>query len=137
MGRIVPRLKDDHAELKRVLEDVRRQGIGTPDGQRTLLAARDLFIDHIRRENEEFYPDYRRLALRDPVRAAMAEQFSAEMVELGGRVLAFFDKYRDGGSGLEFAVDFGRMSALLQSRLHKEEAILYARYEEMASRTAA
>lgn len=59
------------------------------------------------------------------------------MVELGSRVLAFFDKYRDGGSGLEFAVDFGRMSARMQSRLHQEEAILYARFEEMASRTAA
>lgn len=29
------------------------------------------------------------------------------------------------------------MSALLQSRWHKEEAILYARYEELAARTAA
>lgn len=137
MRRIVPQLKHDHAELKAVLEEVRQQGIGTPAGRQTLLAARALFVDHIRREDEEFYPDYRRLARQDPSRAATADQFSQEMVALGGQILAFFDKYRDGGSGIEFAVDFGRMAALLQSRWHKEEAILYARYEEMAMRSAA
>lgn len=137
MNPITSHLKHDHAELKRILEQVRRQGIGTEAGRATLLAARDLFTDHIRREDEEFYPDYRRLALRDPVRAATAEQFAREMVDLGGQILAFFEKYREGGSGLDFAIDFGRMSALLQSRWHKEEAILYARYDEMAARQAA
>ncbi len=48
--------------------------------------------------------------------------------------LAFFDKYKDEGEGIAFAIDFGRISAQLQSRLHKEEAILYVRYEEMAAR---
>ncbi|MBP7335635.1 hemerythrin domain-containing protein [Niveispirillum sp.] len=137
MSRIVPQLKHDHAELKAILEPVRQHGIGTQEGRRTLLAARTLFIDHIRREDEEFYPDYRRLARQDPLRAATADQFSHEMVALGAQILGFFDKYREGGSGMEFALDFGRMSALLQSRWHKEEAILYARYEELAARKAA
>ncbi|MFV3128394.1 hemerythrin domain-containing protein [Niveispirillum sp. KHB5.9] len=137
MSRIVPQLKHDHAELRIVLDRVRQQGIGTAEGRQTLMAARELFVDHIRRENEEFYPDYRELARQDPARAATADQFSQEMVALGDQILGFFDKYQDGGSGMEFAIDFGRMHALLQSRWHKEEAILYARYEEMAARRAA
>lgn len=137
MRRIVPQLKHDHAELKAILVQVRQHGIGTSTGRQTLMAARALFIDHIRREDEEFYPDYRRLARLDPARAATADQFSQEMVTLGSQILGFFDKYRDGGSGMEFALDYGRMSALLQSRWHKEEAILYARYEELAARKAA
>lgn len=137
MARIVPELKHDHLELKHILEEVRRLGIGTAAGRQTLLAARDRFIRHIQREDEAFYPDYRRLARRDPLRAATADQFAEEMRQMGAAILAFFDKYKDGGEGMAFAIDFGRISAQLQSRLHKEEAILYARYEEMAAGEAA
>jgi len=59
------------------------------------------------------------------------------MIELGDKILAFFEKYKEGGSGMEFAMDFGRMHAMLNSRWHREEAILYARYQELEDQGAA
>jgi len=132
MPKIVSRLKHDHAELRAVLERVRQEGIGTETGRQTLLAARALFVDHIQREDREFYPDFKRLAHDRGAQAETADHFADEMGDLGGQVLGFFDKYKDGGSGMEFARDFGRMHAMLNARLRKEEGILYAKFEEMA-----
>lgn len=128
---LIATLKHDHVELRQIMEKIRIQGIGTPEGRQTLHSARALFIAHIRREDEEFYPAFRALLDRNPNHSGLVEQFSREMTDLGAQILAFFDKYQDGGAGLAFATDFGRMHALLHSRWHKEEGLLYARYVEM------
>lgn len=132
MVTIVNRLKHDHGALRDVLDKVRIEGIGTEAGRQTLMTARTLFIEHIEREDRDFYPDFKRLAHQQGTQADTADHFADEMGELGTQVLGFFDKYRDGGSGMEFARDFGRMHAMLNARLRKEEGILYARYEDMA-----
>lgn len=137
MSTLTDRLRHDHADLRSVLERVRDLGIGTPQGRAALLDARALFVDHIQREDAEFYPALRNLARIDPGARAHADQFSAEMTKISGDILAFFDKYRDGGSGLEFAIDFGRMHAMLHLRWHKEESILYARHDRLAETAAA
>lgn len=132
MATIVSSLKHDHGALRNVLEKVRQEGIGTEAGRKTLLTARTLFIEHIQREDRDFYPDFKRLAHEKGGQAETADHFADEMSDLGGQVLGFFDKYKDGGSGMEFARDFGRMHAMLNARLRKEEGILYAKFEEMA-----
>lgn len=132
MATIVSSLKHDHGALRNVLEKVRLEGIGTEAGRRTLLTARTLFIEHIQREDRDFYPDFKRLAQEQGGQAETADHFADEMRDLGGQILGFFDKYKEGGSGMEFARDFGRMHAMLNTRLRKEEGILYAKYDEMA-----
>jgi len=137
MANVVSKLKLEHAELRNVLEQVRAHGIGTQAGRDALHAARALFVDHIRHEDESFYPGFRELSRGDAAQGSIADKFAGEMTELGGKILAFFDKYKDGGSGMEFAMEFGRMHAALNSRWHKEESFLYARYEEMEGKRLA
>jgi len=134
MTNIVTELKLEHAELRNVLEQVRSHGIGSQAGREALHAARQLFVDHIRHEDESFYPGFREMTGGDMASGAIADKFAGEMGELGKKILDFFDKYKNGGSGMEFAMDFGRMHAALNSRWHKEEAFLYARYEELAGK---
>jgi len=135
MTDMVAKLKLEHADLRNVLEQVRTHGIGTQAGREALHAARKLFVDHIRHEDENFYPGFRELTRGDAATGAIADKFAAEMTELGAKILSFFAKYENGGSGMEFAMDFGRMHAALNSRWHKEEAFLYARYEELAGKS--
>ncbi|WP_044563478.1 hemerythrin domain-containing protein [Azospirillum sp. B4] len=137
MSTLTDRLRHDHADLRQVLERVRTLGIGTPEGRATLLDARALFVEHIQREDAEFYPALRGLARIDPGAQAHADQFATEMKAISTAILGFFDKYRDGGSGLEFAIDFGRMHAMLHLRWYKEESILYARHDSLAAKAAA
>lgn len=134
MTDIVSELKLEHADLRNVLEQVRSHGIGTQAGREALHSARDLFVAHIRHEDEGFYPGLRTLSRGDASHGDLADKFAAEMVDLGQKILAFFAKYENGGSGMEFAMDFGRMHAALNSRWHKEEAFLYARYDELAAK---
>ena len=134
MTDIVSKLKLEHADLRNVLELVRAHGIGSQAGREALHAARDMFVKHIRHEDEEFYPGFRALSRGDVAVGAIAEKFSGEMAELGKNILSFFEKYENGGSGMEFAMDFGRMHAALNSRWRKEETFLYARFEELSGK---
>ena len=46
------------------------------------------------------------------------------------RCKEFVEKYSSGGSGLDFARDFGRLFSNLQMRIRREERILYVEYLE-------
>jgi len=137
MTDLVRSLKSEHEQLKDLLDRVRVLGIGTEEGRRTLRGARQVFVDHIAHEDREFYPAFLAASAGRPDAERMAMQFAGEMTAISKEILAFFDKYKDGGSGLEYARDFGRLSAALFLRWHKEENVLYTRYAELAATRAA
>lgn len=137
MTDLVRSLKREHEQLKDLLDRVKILGIGTEEGRRTLRAARQVFLDHIAHEDREFYPAFLAVSAGKPDAERMAAQFAAEMTAVSKEILAFFDRYKNGGSGLEYARDFGRLSAALFLRWSKEESILYTRYAELAATRAA
>lgn len=137
MSDLVRGLKNEHARLKDLLDRVKALGIGTAEGQQALRGARQVFIDHIAHEDREFYPSFLAAAAGRPDAERLATQFAAEMTAMSRDILGFFEKYKDGGSGLEYARDFGRLSAALFLRWHKEESVLYTRYAELAASKAA
>ncbi|HYD68267.1 hemerythrin domain-containing protein [Azospirillum sp.] len=137
MSTLISTLKREHDELKDLLDRVKALGIGTEEGRRALRAARQVFVDHLAHEDREFYPAFLEAAAGQPDAERMATQFAAEMTAISKEILGFFDRYKDGGSGLEYARDFGKLSAALFMRWHKEENILYARYAQLAARKAA
>ncbi|WP_448188846.1 hemerythrin domain-containing protein [Azospirillum sp. sgz301742] len=137
MSNLVSSLKNEHAQLKELLDRVKVLGIGTEEGRRTLRGARQVFVDHIAHEDREFYPAFLAASAGRPDAERLAMQFASEMTAISKDILGFFDKYKDGGSGLEYARDFGRLSAALFLRWHKEESVLYTRYAELAAKTAA
>lgn len=57
--------------------------------------------------------------------------FAREMETISKEALHFLDKYLSGGSGLEFARDFGRLYMNLSQRIGKEESILYPEYDKL------
>ena len=59
------------------------------------------------------------------------DTFAEDMNEISKAAYEFFDKYSTGGSGIEFAKDFGRLSATLSQRIRREERILYQTYDEL------
>jgi len=59
------------------------------------------------------------------------DNFAKDMEVISEAAFEFFEKYSTGGSGIEFAKDFGRLFALLSQRISKEENIIYKKYEEL------
>lgn len=134
MTDLIGSLKAEHGELKALLDHVKSLGIGTAEGRAALNSARDLFQKHLAHEDRAFYPAFLAASAKNPHAARMAKQFADEMTVISRDIMAFFDKYRSGGSGLEYARDFGKLSAALFLRWSKEENILYARFAELSNR---
>lgn len=125
MSRLVPILRDEHAQMRHLLDQVRLHGIGTDAGRARLRQARDLITDHLRREDAELYPALHRHADT----RALAQTYADEMRQLSAEILGFFDQWQQGGSDLAFARHYGRLLALLNRRWTREEVRLYPAYE--------
>ena len=66
MNTLIEELKNDHAEIVKVLTKVRELGIGSKDGQDTLLAAKEGLLAHLKKEDERLYPSLRKAAENTP-----------------------------------------------------------------------
>ena len=124
-------LRKEHAALVGMLKAVEEAGISTPAGRRKLFDAKNLLVAHLQKEDRELYP------LLDAAKGASqrtGRKFGAEMKKMSDGVLGFFAKYADGGSGLEFARDYGQLVGALRARIRNEELILYPAFEKLSAR---
>ena len=119
-------LRAQHAQLRSLLEDVRRLGISTDAGREALQKAERLVGAHLALEEAKLYP-----ALRThPSTRDMAHQYADEMEKLTPAVLAFFEAHRDGtADALGFARSLGQLLGTLNQRINREEVRLYPAYE--------
>lgn len=131
MSTLIDELKREHKAIVAALGQVKRLGIGSREGQDTLMSARNLLLDHLQKEDERIYPMLRRAAQRDDDLRQTLEFYATNMSEITEAALHFFDKYANGGSGIEFGQDFGALYSALSLRVAKEEAAIYKRYEEL------
>ena len=133
MSRLVEDLKHEHILITDLFKEIKRFGISSKEGKEKLLTAKKGLLGHLKKEDDKLYPLLRKAAETNPSLETTLGLFAQEMVEVSAVVLKFFDKYAKGEtSGLEFARDFGRLSASLGSRIRKEENILYAEYDKLA-----
>ena len=124
-------LRKEHAALLDVLKAVETAGINTAAGRGKLFDAKNLLVAHLQKEDRELYP------LLDAAQGESqrtGRQFGAEMKKMSDGVLGFFAKYADGGSGLEFARDYGQLVGALRARIRNEELILYPAFEKLSVR---
>lgn len=98
-------------------------GIYSEQGKALLVESKNVLISHLQREDRKF-----EAALMDAVLKRNLEIFARDMDSISKAALDFFEKYQSGGSGMEFARDFGRLFSVLQMRIGQEERILYAEY---------
>ncbi|OGX23475.1 MAG: hypothetical protein A3J51_02645 [Omnitrophica WOR_2 bacterium RIFCSPHIGHO2_02_FULL_45_21] len=131
MNTLIEELKNDHAEIVKVLTKVRELGIGSKDGQDTLLAAKEGLLAHLKKEDERLYPSLRKAAENTPGLKYTLDMFAKDMAPVSKNAIDFFGKYAKGGANIEFAKDFGGLVGALGTRIQKEEKILYPEYEKL------
>ncbi|HET7267184.1 MAG TPA: hemerythrin domain-containing protein [Oleiagrimonas sp.] len=122
---LTQQLLGQHQALRAALDEVRRLGPGTEQGQERLRQMRQLLIAHLHKEDAELYPEL----LRHPDTASLADRYAADMQGLARDILAFFDDFSSGGDAMEFARRYGRMRAQLIQRLTREELRLYPAWD--------
>jgi iron-sulfur cluster repair protein YtfE (RIC family) len=129
---LIEDLKKEHADVAGLLKEVKRLGIGSREGKAKLLLAKDGLLSHLKKEDEQLYPVLKREAEKNPELKRTLDIFAQEMEKISGVVLSFFEKYSSATtSGLEFAKDLGGVFAGLETRIRREENILYKEYEKI------
>ena len=131
MSKLIEELGKEHSVIAEALNKVKSLGFTSEEGQNTLLAAKDGLLAHIKKEDEQLYPVLDNAAESDANLRRTLDTFAEDMNEISKAAYEFFDKYSTGGSGIEFAKDFGRLSATLSQRIRREERILYQTYDEL------
>lgn len=131
MSKLVDELKKEHEVIVNVLSKVNRLGISTKEGQSELINAKKGLLEHLKKEDDLLYPVLHKEAENDESLQRTLKFFATEMEKITVFVLDFFSKYEKGGSGLEFSKDYGRLFSSLQSRINKEESMLYKAYNKI------
>jgi len=131
VSKLIDELKEEHTRITTTLNKVEKIGAFSKKGQEVLLSAKSTLLSHLKKEDEQLYPVLRESAKKDTALKKTLDMFAKDMEKISKSVLEFFDKYSEGGSGMEFAKDYGRFFAALSSRIRREEDILYAKYNEI------
>ena len=131
MSELTSELKDEHKQITQTLQKVQTLGISSAEGKTLLMQAKAHLLAHLKKEDEFLYPVLEEHAKTDPSLKSELEVFAKDMDKISQAALDFFDKYADGGSGIEFAKDFGVLVGTLSSRIRKEELVLYSLYDEV------
>jgi hypothetical protein len=119
-------LRDQHAQLYALLDELQRLGLAGPEGRERLQKARQAMLAHLSLEDRRLYP-----ALRaNPSTADLAGRYADEMQQLTPALLAFFDAYHESNADPQaFARSLDQLLVVLQQRTSREEERLYPAYE--------
>lgn len=128
MENLINELKKEHDQIVSALNEINTLGIYSEKGQNLLIDSKNALLAHLHREDTEFYPVLYKAAQTDEALKRTLDHFAKDMDVISKSALTFFDNYSSGGSGLEFARDFGRLFSTLQMRIGREERILYAEF---------
>ncbi len=133
MSALIDQLKHDHQAIVETLNKVKELGIGNANALKLLRAAKASLLEHLRKEDTQLYPPLRNRANSDQDLKWTLDTFAKDMEGISKAALAFFDKYANGGSGMDFLKDFGSLVAVLGARIRREESVIYKKYDEFAA----
>lgn len=131
MSTLVSELKADHVKLVAVLTDIRNKGVTSKEGVQALMAAKGALLAHLKKEDTFLYPQLKLAAEKDPNLKQTLDIFAKDMDKITQQVLSFFEKYSNGGSGVEFAKDLGGVISVLGPRIQREESSLYPEFDKI------
>jgi len=131
MSAIIEDLKKEHEAILNQLLEVKRYGVHTTEGRHQLMIAKEKLLKHMEDEDSQMYPHLDEAAKYDTELAELLGAFYREMNEITGYCFEFFEKYSEGGSGIEFLRDFDNLQMTLNGRIKKEEFLLYSKYDQL------
>ncbi len=122
MSALIDELRKEHSEIVAALNEVKELGILSKEGLARLMTAKERLLTHLKKENEQFYPVFRK----------KLDLQAKDMKNVSRAVQEFFDKYFSGEIlDTEIQKEFENLSVVLSKRIRNEEDILYEVYEKM------
>ncbi len=131
MSILIEELKKEHSEIVAALNEVKKLGILSKEGQDKLISVQTSLLAHLEMEDDQLYPTLRKQAENSKDLKNTLDLFEMDMENVSTIVREFFDKYSEEFSGEELQEDFEKLFTALSKRISNEEASLYEEYEYM------
>ncbi len=131
MSILIEELKKEHAEIVATLNEVKRLGILSKEGQDKLMSVEASLLAHLEIEDDQMYPALQKEAEKNKNLKNTLDLFAMDMENVSKVVQGFFDKYSEELSGDELQKDFENLYTALSKRISNEEESLYEEYEYM------
>lgn len=128
---IVEKLRNEHQTLVAALGTVDSSKIGTEEGNEVLFNIKSALLQHLKHEDDEFYPLLKDAALTDAELAKTLNTFEKDMEKISAAALDFFEKYTSTSSSETFKEDFGLLVENLAQRIAMEEEVLFAAHDKI------
>ena len=132
MSKFITELKLEHCQLLKMLESFKKgQGIVGREWKESLFAARELFLAHLKKEDEQLYPLMLDASVTNPDLERTLHVFTEDMKRVSAMTIRFLDKYNTVSGGTNFIQDFAEVEINLRNRIEQEESTLYPEYEKL------
>ncbi len=128
---LIEELKKEHSEIIAALNEVKKLGILSKEGQGKLMSVQTSLLAHLELEDDQLYPALHKEAEHNKNLKNTLDLFEMDMENVSTIVREFFDKYSEDFSGKELPEDFENLLASLIKRISNEEVSLYEEYEYM------
>jgi hypothetical protein len=124
----------EHAQILEALFQVVHLDIFSRAGQMKLQELKRVLDAHLKSEDLNFYPVLRKGAETDPGLRRELFLFAADMDKITEEATAFFRKEESDPMGKDIPSEFGRISAVIKSRISREENILMQEFVKLTNR---
>lgn len=128
MKDLIHQLKIEHKQILEVLAQVKDLGISKRAGQEKLLAARELLIAHMLKEDAHYYPELKKAAQHQEELKITLDYFVKDMEAVSRQAMRLFDKYAKGGDEGAFAGEMKLLYMTLRDRIQTEEEVLFGKF---------
>lgn len=133
MSGIIGELKAEHRKIAACLTRVKEHGLFGEEARSELSRAGTILMEHLAKEERSVYTILENRAREDKHLEKTLRIFSRDMASIGAFTKLFFEKYPNGGTGVEFASDFGKLRGMLLNRVTREEKVIFEEYRRLAS----
>jgi hypothetical protein len=131
MSALIEAFKREHSEIIDRLKECREYGILTKKGQAKLKSVKMSLLDHLKEEEEKFYPVLWKEAEQNKQLKEELEIFAKDWGNVSSIAFDIFDRYDKGTLCEERLLDFGELFSILHHRMRNEEDFLYGEYEKL------
>lgn len=132
MSQFIEQLKKEHVVLQEMLNGFKKgQGIVGLEWKEKLFKAKEFFISHLKKEDENLYPMMIEASATNPDLEKMLVVFTSDMKRISALAFEFLDKYKSVSGGTGFVKDFAELEIQMKNRIVQEETVLYPEYEKL------
>ena len=128
---MIEKFKREHYEIIKALAEIKELGALTKDGNDKLMSVKETLHEHLKEEDEKFYPILRKKAEQNKKLKEELDVFAKDLESVSKVVSGFFDRYDKGVLSAGLLTDFETLFMVLRNRMRNEENFLYDEYEKI------